>query len=119
MGRAHPFARRAIFYKAAELLEGRGDQVADIMAREAGGTRPWAYFNVALAANILREAAAAITAPRGEVLSSQKEGVLSLAVREPLGVVAAFAPWNAPVILGVRAVAAPLAMRQHRRRQAQ
>jgi vanillin dehydrogenase len=43
------------------------------------------------------------------VLSSQKEGALSLAVREPLGVVAAFAPWNAPVILGVRAVAAPLA----------
>lgn len=79
------------------------------MAREAGGTRPWAYFNVALAASILREAAAAITAPRGEVLSSQKEGALSLAVREPLGVVAAFAPWNAPVILGVRAVAAPLA----------
>ncbi|WP_200301469.1 aldehyde dehydrogenase family protein [Streptomyces adelaidensis] len=104
-----PFARRAIFFKAADLLEGRGDQVADIMAREAGGTRPWAYFNVALAANILREAAAAITAPRGEVLSSQKEGALGLAVREPLGVVAAFAPWNAPVILGVRAVAAPLA----------
>jgi acyl-CoA reductase-like NAD-dependent aldehyde dehydrogenase len=104
-----PFARRAIFFKAAELLEGRGDEVADIMAREAGGTRPWAYFNVALAANILREAAAAITAPRGEVLGTQKEGALSLAVREPLGVVAAFAPWNAPVILGVRAVAAPLA----------
>jgi acyl-CoA reductase-like NAD-dependent aldehyde dehydrogenase len=30
-------------------------------------------------------------------------------VREPLGVVAAFAPWNAPVILGIRAVAGPLA----------
>ncbi|MGW0706213.1 aldehyde dehydrogenase family protein [Streptomyces sp. NPDC002643] len=104
-----PFARRAIFFKAAELLESRGDQVADIMAREAGGTRPWAYFNVALAANILREAAAAITAPRGEVLSTQEQGALGLAVREPLGVVAAFAPWNAPVILGVRAVAAPLA----------
>ncbi|MFF7844665.1 aldehyde dehydrogenase family protein [Streptomyces ossamyceticus] len=104
-----PFARRAVFFKAAELLEARGEQVAEIMAREAGGTRPWALFNVMLAANILREAAAAITAPRGEVLSSQKEGALSLAVREPLGVVAAFAPWNAPVILGVRAVAAPLA----------
>jgi acyl-CoA reductase-like NAD-dependent aldehyde dehydrogenase len=104
-----PFARRAIFFKAADLLEGRGEQVAEIMAREAGGTRPWALFNVMLAANILREAAAAITAPRGEVLSSQQQGTLGLAVREPLGVVAAFAPWNAPVILGVRAVAAPLA----------
>ncbi|MBK3572835.1 aldehyde dehydrogenase family protein [Streptomyces sp. MBT65] len=104
-----PFARRAIFLKAADLLDGRGGQVADLMAQEAGGTRPWALFNVMLAANILREAAAAITAPRGEVLSAQEQGALGLAVREPLGVVAAFAPWNAPVILGVRAVAAPLA----------
>ncbi|MGX1364732.1 acyl-CoA reductase-like NAD-dependent aldehyde dehydrogenase [Streptomyces canus] len=104
-----PFARRAIFLRAADLLDGRGTQVADLMAQEVGGTRPWAFFNVGLAANILREAAAAITAPRGEVLSAQEHGALGLAVREPLGVVAAFAPWNAPVILGVRAVAAPLA----------
>ncbi|MFF5493954.1 aldehyde dehydrogenase family protein [Streptomyces aquilus] len=104
-----PFARRAILLKAADLLEGRGGQVAELMAGEAGGTRPWAYFNVALAANMLREAAAAVTAPRGEVLTAQEQGALGLAVREPVGVVAAFAPWNAPVILGVRAVAAPLA----------
>ncbi|MEU6513492.1 aldehyde dehydrogenase family protein [Streptomyces sp. NPDC046978] len=104
-----PFARRAIFLKAADLLDARSEQVAEIMAHEAGGTRPWALFNVGLGADILREAAAAVTAPRGEVLSAQEEGVLGLAVREPLGVVAAFAPWNAPVILGVRAVAAPLA----------
>ncbi|MEU9239725.1 aldehyde dehydrogenase family protein [Streptomyces sp. NPDC048385] len=104
-----PFARRAIFLRAADLLDARAEDVADLMAHEAGGTRPWAYFNVALAANIFREAAAAVTAPRGEVLNAQEEGALGLAVREPLGVVAAFTPWNAPVILGARAVAAPLA----------
>ncbi|WP_181803180.1 aldehyde dehydrogenase family protein [Streptomyces shenzhenensis] len=104
-----PFARRAIFLRAADLLDGRAEDVAALMAHEAGGTRPWAYFNVGLAANIFREAAAAVTAPRGEVLNAQEEGALGLAVREPLGVVAAFAPWNAPVILGARAVAAPLA----------
>lgn len=104
-----PFARRAILLAAADILDSRGEQVADLMAHEAGGSRPWAHFNVALAANILREAAAAVTAPRGEVLSAQEPGALGMAVREPLGVVAAFAPWNAPVILGVRAVAAPLA----------
>ncbi|MGW7205745.1 aldehyde dehydrogenase family protein [Streptomyces sp. NPDC054837] len=104
-----PFARRAILLKAADLLDGKGDQVAELMAHEAGGTRPWAHFNVYLAANMLREAAAAVTAPRGEVLTAQEQGALGLAVREPVGVVAAFAPWNAPVILGVRAVAAPLA----------
>ncbi|MFG2193867.1 aldehyde dehydrogenase family protein [Streptomyces sp. NPDC048639] len=104
-----PFARRTIFLDAADLLESRGEQVVELMAGEVGGTRPWAYFNVALAADMLREAAAAVTAPRGEMLSAQEEGALGLAVREPVGVVAAFSPWNAPVILGVRAVAAALA----------
>ncbi|NGN62321.1 aldehyde dehydrogenase family protein [Streptomyces sp. A7024] len=104
-----PFARRNIFLKAADLLDGRADEAAQIMADEVGGTRPWAHFNVALAANMLREAAAAITAPRGEVLSAQEEGALGMAVRQPMGVIASFAPWNAPVILGIRAVAAPLA----------
>ncbi|MBZ4015716.1 aldehyde dehydrogenase family protein [Streptomyces purpurogeneiscleroticus] len=104
-----PFARRAIFLKAADLLDAKGEQAVELMAHEVGGTAPWAHFNVALAANVLREAAAAITAPRGEVLSTQESGALGMAVREPLGVVGAFAPWNAPLILGVRAVAAPLA----------
>jgi vanillin dehydrogenase len=104
-----PYARRTIFLTAADLLEARAEQAVELMAGEAGGTRPWALFNVGLAAQILREAAAATTAPRGDVLAAQEHGALGLAVREPLGVVAAFAPWNAPVILGVRAVAAPLA----------
>ncbi|MFF8607065.1 aldehyde dehydrogenase family protein [Streptomyces sp. NPDC015346] len=104
-----PFARREIFLRAADLLDSRAEQAVALMARETGATRPWSLFNVSLAANILREAAAAVTAPRGSVLSAQEEGALGLAVREPLGVVAAFAPWNAPLILGVRAVAAPLA----------
>lgn len=104
-----PFVCRAVFLKAADILDARGERVAELMAHEAGGTRPWALFDVALAANIFREAAAAVTAPRGEVLNAHEAGTLGLAIREPLGVVAAFAPWNAPVILGVRAVAAPLA----------
>ncbi|MER6243589.1 aldehyde dehydrogenase family protein [Streptomyces griseorubiginosus] len=105
-----PFARRTVFLRAADLMEERAEQVVELMAGEVGGTRGWALFNVEVAAGILREAAAAITAPRGDVLTTREPGGLSLAVREPLGVVAAFAPWNAPVILGTRAVAAPLAV---------
>lgn len=44
------------------------------MVHEMGGTRPWAFFNVAPAANILREAAAAVSAPRGEVLKRARAG---------------------------------------------
>ncbi|MGH3312395.1 MAG: aldehyde dehydrogenase family protein [Streptomyces sp.] len=104
-----PATRRSVFLKAADLLEARGEDASALMAQEAGGSRPWALFNVQLAAGMFREAAAAVTAPRGEVLTAQDGGTLSMAIREPVGVVAAFAPWNAPVILGTRAVAAPLA----------
>ncbi|MBB5957933.1 acyl-CoA reductase-like NAD-dependent aldehyde dehydrogenase [Saccharothrix tamanrassetensis] len=104
-----PFARRKILLDAADLLDARKEQAVELMAGEVGGTTRWAAFNVFLAANILREAAASVTAPRGEVLAAQEEGALGLAVREPLGVVAAFAPWNAPLILGTRAFAAPIA----------
>ncbi|WP_067684206.1 aldehyde dehydrogenase family protein [Nocardia miyunensis] len=104
-----PFERRAVFLRAADLLEAKTEQAVRLMASEVGATAGWAGFNVWLGANILREAAAAITAPRGEVLTAQQPGVLGMAVQQPIGVVAAFAPWNAPIILGVRAVAAPLA----------
>ncbi|WP_225795768.1 aldehyde dehydrogenase family protein [Streptomyces aculeolatus] len=103
-----PAARRRVFRRAADLLESRADDAVALMAREVGATGPWARFNVGLAAEFLRETAAAMSRPRGEVLATNEEGALSLALREPLGVVAAFAPWNAPLILGTRAVAAAL-----------
>jgi acyl-CoA reductase-like NAD-dependent aldehyde dehydrogenase len=43
------------------------------------------------------------------VIPSDKPGTLALAVRQPAGVCVGIAPWNAPVILGTRAVAMPLA----------
>ena len=76
---------------------------------ETGATGPWAGFNVMLAANMLREAAAMTTQISGEVIPSDKPGTLAMAIRQPAGVVLGIAPWNAPVILGTRAVAMPLA----------
>jgi len=104
-----PSARRRILLRAADELEKRTPEAIALMAQEVGGVAGWAGFNVMLAANMLREAAAAATAPIGEVLTTDTPGQLSLAVREPLGVVAAISPWNAPIILSARAVAAPLA----------
>jgi acyl-CoA reductase-like NAD-dependent aldehyde dehydrogenase len=105
-----PSARRRIFLKAADVLESRVPEAIEVMAGEVGGVAGWAGFNAMLATNILREAAAGITQPVGEVLTTDTGGQLSLAVREPLGVVGAFSPWNAPLILGIRAVAMPLAV---------
>jgi benzaldehyde dehydrogenase (NAD) len=79
------------------------------MARETGASGLWAGFNVHLAAGMLGEAAAMTTQISGEVIPSDVPGSLAMGVRQPAGVVLGMAPWNAPVILGVRAIATPLA----------
>jgi acyl-CoA reductase-like NAD-dependent aldehyde dehydrogenase len=105
-----PAERRGILLRAAELLAARTPEIIALMANEVGGVAPWAGFNAMLAADMLREAAAATTQPVGQVLATNADGVFSVQQRVPKGVVAAISPWNAPVILGVRAVALPLAM---------
>ena len=104
-----PGERRALLLKAADLLEARADEFIKPMTEEIGATAPWAGFNVHFAASMLREAAGLTTQIVGEIIPADKPGVISLAVRQPAGVVLGIAPWNAPVILGVRAIAAPLA----------
>ena len=104
-----PNARRAALMKAADALEARAADFVDAMAAEIGATRGWAEFNLKLAAGIVREAAAMTTQIGGEVIPSDKPGCLAMAIREPVGVMLGIAPWNAPIILGVRAVAMPLA----------
>jgi acyl-CoA reductase-like NAD-dependent aldehyde dehydrogenase len=104
-----PNARRALLNKAADRLEARADDFIGAMADEIGATQAWARFNIMLAAGMVREAAAMTTQIAGEVIPSDKPGCLAMAIRQPAGVVLGIAPWNAPVILGVRAVATPLA----------
>jgi acyl-CoA reductase-like NAD-dependent aldehyde dehydrogenase len=104
-----PGLRRALLLKAADLLETRAAEFTRTMLEETGSTAPWAGFNVHLGAGILRESAALTTQITGDVIPSDKPDVLALALRQPAGVVLGMAPWNAPVILGVRAIAAALA----------
>src|SRR5690606_8211865 len=107
--RSGPGERRALLLKAADALEARTPQFVQAVAAETGATGLWAGFNVHLAANMLREAAALTTRAIGEVIPSDVPDSLAMGVRQPAGVVLGIAPWNAPVILGVRAIATPLA----------
>jgi len=104
-----PSARRMILLKAADVLASKTPQFIELMAAETGSTAGWAGFNVHLAAGMLREAASMTTQISGEVIPSDKPGCIAMAIRQPAGVVLSIAPWNAPVILGVRAIALPLA----------
>jgi len=101
--------RRERLNTAARALDDLADEFVAAGVAETGGTVGWYRFNVALAASMLREAASMTTQLNGDVLPSEVPGSVALAVRRPCGVVLSIAPWNAPVILGVRAIAMPLA----------
>ena len=104
-----PGERRALLLRAADILQQHVLDFTEAMMNEIGATAGWAGFDVMLASSMLREAAALTTQVTGEVLQSDRPGCVALAVRQPAGVVLGIAPWNAPVILGVRAIATPLA----------
>ncbi|MEW5424440.1 aldehyde dehydrogenase [Amorphus sp. 3PC139-8] len=104
-----PNARRAVLNKAADALDAATGEFVQLGMAETGATGPWIGFNVMLATNMLREAAAMTTQISGEIIPSDKPGTISMAMREPVGVLVGMAPWNAPVILAVRALALPIA----------
>ncbi|MUZ76018.1 aldehyde dehydrogenase family protein [Agrobacterium vitis] len=104
-----PTQRRGILLKAADLFDEAAPRFMEVAAQETGGTKIWLGFNVMLASRMIREAAAMTTQISGQTIPSDKPGTYAMTVRRPVGVLVGMAPWNAPIILSVRAVAMPLA----------
>lgn len=104
-----PTERRMILLKVAEEFDAAVDRFMEIAAQETGATKIWLGFNVKIASGMIREAAAMTTQIKGEVIPTDKPGSLAMAVRRPVGVLVGMAPWNAPIILAVRAIVMPIA----------
>ncbi|MGF6272628.1 acyl-CoA reductase-like NAD-dependent aldehyde dehydrogenase [Massilia sp. UYP11] len=104
-----PGERRTLLLRAADKMEALRGQFVETAVAECGGAPMWYQFNVTLASNMLREAASMTTQISGEVIPSDVPGSLAMGVRQACGVVVGIAPWNAPIILGTRALAMPLA----------
>lgn len=107
--RTGPNARREVLLAASRLLAARTEEFTHLMVGETGASLPWVRFNVQLAAGMLVEAASITTQIKGEIIPSDKPGTFSMALRRPAGVVLSITPWNAPIILTVRAFATALA----------
>ena len=106
---AMPFLERAaIFRRAVTVLEREQEALASWIVRETGGILPKAQFEVGSVLNLLHEAAAMLTQPRGLILPSN-EGTLSYARRVPHGVVGVISPFNFPFLLSSRALLPALA----------
>ncbi|MGH1356223.1 MAG: aldehyde dehydrogenase family protein [Thalassovita sp.] len=100
--------RAAYLAKAADVLEARRDDFHLALAEEIGAPAKWTHLNITLAAEILREVGTyADEAEKVEIIPDNR-GITSKAVRVPCGVCLGISPWNAPLVLGFRAVAAPL-----------
>jgi acyl-CoA reductase-like NAD-dependent aldehyde dehydrogenase len=104
-----PAERQRIFLKAADLLEARRDEVVELLARETGASFGFGMFQNMFVPNLFRQAAALAYAPLGQIIPSDT-GAFAMGIRKPVGVVGAFAPWNAALILSARSIAAPLAL---------
>ena len=104
-----PAERQRVFLKAADRLEERRDEVVSMLARETGSTFGFGMFQSFFVPNLFRQAAALAYAPMGQVIPSDT-GAFAMGLRRPVGVVGAFAPWNAALILSARSIAGPLAL---------
>ena len=104
-----PNARRRLLMDAAAKLRAHSGDFSRLCVEETGAIAGWGHFNTGFAATILEEAAAMTTQVTGETVPSDYAGTFAMGVRQPAGVCVGMAPWNAPVILGVRAIAMPLA----------
>src|SRR5690606_1770393 len=104
-----PTERRLRLLKAADLMDQKTELFIQTAIREIGSTATWYGFNVHLAANMLREAAAMTTQIDGSIIPSDVPGNIAMGIRVPCGVIVGMAPWNAPIILATRALAMPLA----------
>jgi len=107
--RTTPGFRRKILLAAADNIVAKTPQFIQAMGEETGATAGWAGFNAMLSAEMLREAAGLTTQITGEIIPSNRPGSMAYGVRQAAGVVLSIAPWNAPIILGVRSIATPLA----------
>ena len=104
-----PAERQALFLRAAEILEKKQSELVEVLSRETGCTFGFAMFQTSFTPGLLREAAAQVHQPQGEIIPSDLPGSFNMAIRQPVGVVAGIAPWNAPLILSLRSVCMPMA----------
>ncbi|NOG71001.1 NAD-dependent succinate-semialdehyde dehydrogenase [Roseicella sp. DB1501] len=103
------FDRSKVMRKAADILRSRADAIARIMTLEQGKPLPEAKMEVMAGADVIDWFAEEARRAYGRVIPARAEGVYQLVVKEPVGPVAAFTPWNFPINQVVRKLSAAVA----------
>ncbi len=104
-----PLDRSRVMRKAADLLRSRVDTIAPLLTMEQGKPLAEAKGEVLAAADVIDWFAEEGRRAYGRVIPARTEGVYQLVVKEPVGPVAAFTPWNFPINQVVRKLSCALA----------
>lgn len=103
------YDRSKVMRKAADRLRERAGDIARLMTLEQGKPLVEAKMETLAAADIIDWFAEEARRAYGRVIPARAQGVYQLVVKEPVGPVAAFTPWNFPINQVVRKLSAALA----------
>ncbi|MET2829119.1 NAD-dependent succinate-semialdehyde dehydrogenase [Mesorhizobium shangrilense] len=107
--RVSPFDRSKLMRKAANILRERNEHIATLMTLEQGKPIAESRMEAFAAADIIDWFAEEARRSYGRIVPARLEGVSQSVVKEPVGPVAAFTPWNFPLNQAVRKLSAALA----------
>jgi succinate-semialdehyde dehydrogenase/glutarate-semialdehyde dehydrogenase len=103
------FERYKLLRKAADIIRSRADTISQLMTQEQGKPLAEARMETVAAGDIMDWFAEEARRTYGRIVPARAEGVMQLVIKEPVGPVAAFTPWNFPINQAVRKVSAALA----------
>ena len=103
------YDRAKLMRKAANLLRERADSIARLMTLEQGKPLPEARMETLAGADVIDWFAEEARRAYGRVIPARADGIYQLVLKEPVGPVAAFTPWNFPINQVVRKLSAALA----------
>src|SRR5215212_6346691 len=103
------YDRAKVLRKAASLVRERADNIAQIMTQEQGKVLAESRGEVLVTADIIEWFAEEGRRAYGRIVPGRGKGTRQLVVQEPVGVVAAFTPWNFPTLTPARKIGASLA----------
>ena len=103
------YDRSKIMRKAADLLRERYDHVSKVQTQEQGKVYVESRAEVLTSAEIIEWYAEEGRRTYGRVVPGRQKGVRQIVLQEPVGVVAAFTPWNFPTLTPVRKIGGALA----------
>jgi succinate-semialdehyde dehydrogenase/glutarate-semialdehyde dehydrogenase len=103
------YDRGKIMRKAADLLRERADFVSKVQTQEQGKPYVESRGEVLTSADIIDWYAEEGRRSYGRIVPGRTKGVRQIVTQEPVGVVAAFTPWNFPTLTPVRKIAGALA----------